>query len=86
MSEQELLLEIRNLKTHFFAEEGVVRAVDGVDLRVRRGGTLGVLGESGCGKSVTGFSILRLVQPPGRIVAGEILYYGRDAQAPAHSP
>jgi oligopeptide/dipeptide ABC transporter ATP-binding protein len=81
MPEQDLLLEIRNLKTHFFAEEGVVRAVDGVDLRVRRGGTLGVLGESGCGKSVTGFSILRLVQPPGRIVAGEILFYSPDAQA-----
>ncbi len=86
MPEQELLLEIRNLKTHFFAEEGVVRAVDGVDLRVRRGGTLGVLGESGCGKSVTGFSILRLVQPPGRIVAGEILYYGRDAQGAGAQP
>jgi oligopeptide/dipeptide ABC transporter ATP-binding protein len=79
--EQDLLLEIRNLKTHFFAEEGVVRAVDGVDLRVRRGGTLGVLGESGCGKSVTGFSILRLVQPPGKIVAGEILFHSRDAKA-----
>jgi oligopeptide/dipeptide ABC transporter ATP-binding protein len=73
------LLEIRDLKTHFFAEEGVVRAVDGVDLRVRRGGTLGVLGESGCGKSVTGFSILRLVQPPGKIVAGEILFRSRAA-------
>ena len=77
MAESELLLEVRNLKTHFFAEEGVVRAVDGVDFTVRRGKTLGVLGESGCGKSVTGFSILRLVQPPGRIVDGEILYYGQ---------
>ena len=78
MAEIELLLEVRNLKTHFFAEEGVVRAVDGVDFTVRRGKTLGVLGESGCGKSVTGFSILRLVQSPGRIVAGEILYYGQS--------
>ncbi|MBE2238976.1 MAG: ABC transporter ATP-binding protein [Caldilineaceae bacterium] len=76
MAESELLLEVRNLKTHFFAEEGIVRAVDGVDFTVARGKTLGVLGESGCGKSVTGFSILRLVQPPGRIVAGEILYHG----------
>jgi peptide/nickel transport system ATP-binding protein len=76
MTRVEPLLEVRNLKTHFFAEEGIVRAVDGVDFVVGRGKTLGVLGESGCGKSVTGFSILRLVQPPGRIVAGEILYYG----------
>ena len=70
MAENDLLLEVRNLKTYFHAEEGVVRAVDGVDFSVRRGKTLGVLGESGCGKSVTGFSILRLVQSPGRIVGG----------------
>ena len=79
MTDNELLLEVRNLQTHFFAEEGIVRAVDGVDFTVRRGKTVGVLGESGCGKSVTGFSILRLVQPPGRIVAGEIFYYGHGA-------
>ena len=59
------LLEITDLKTHFFTESGVVPAVDGVSLQIKRGGTLGVLGESGCGKSVTGFSILRLVRPPG---------------------
>jgi oligopeptide/dipeptide ABC transporter ATP-binding protein len=75
----ERLLEVRNLKTYFFSEEGVVRAVDGVDLHVDRGETLGVIGESGCGKSVTALSIMRLVpQPPGRIVEGEILYEGRD--------
>ena len=73
------LLEIMDLKTHFFAEQGLVPAVDGVSLNIKRGGTLGVLGESGCGKSVTGFSILRLVRPPGKIVSGEIRYYGRDA-------
>src|SRR4051812_25675996 len=86
MSEQELLLEIRNLKTHFFAEEGIVRAVDGVDLWVRRGGAVGGLGESGGGETGTGFFFLRLVQPPGRIVAGEILYYGRDAQSAGAQP
>jgi oligopeptide/dipeptide ABC transporter ATP-binding protein len=86
MPDQESLLEIRNLKTYFYAEEGIVRAVDGVDLHVRRGETLGILGESGCGKSVTGYSILRLVQPPGRIVAGEILYYDRDAQQSGGQP
>jgi oligopeptide/dipeptide ABC transporter ATP-binding protein len=75
----ERLLEVRNLKTYFFSEEGVVRAVDGVDLHVDRGETLGVIGESGCGKSVTALSIMRLVpQPPGRIVEGQILYEGRD--------
>ena len=72
------ILEVSDLKTHFFTEQGVVPAVDGVSFQIKRGGTLGVLGESGCGKSVTGFSILRLVRPPGEIVAGEIRYYGRD--------
>jgi oligopeptide/dipeptide ABC transporter ATP-binding protein len=72
------LLEIRGLKTYFFTEEGVVRAVDGVDLSVRRGETLGVVGESGCGKSVTMFSVMQLVGHPGRVVDGEILFDGRD--------
>ncbi len=75
MDDSDLLLDVRNLRTYFFLDEGVVRAVDGVNFQVHRGHTLGVLGESGCGKSVTGFSILRLVRPPGRIVDGEILYY-----------
>ena len=66
------LLSVRGLRTHFFLDEGTVRAVDGVDLDVRRGKTLGVVGESGCGKSVTAFSILRLVSRPGRVVAGEV--------------
>jgi peptide/nickel transport system ATP-binding protein len=75
MNQRELLLEVKDLKTHFFLEEGVVRAVDGVSFQIHRGQTLGVLGESGCGKSVTGYSILRLVRPPGRIVGGEILLH-----------
>lgn len=73
------ILDIRRLQTYFYTEEGIARAVDGVDLQVRRGETLGIAGESGCGKSVTALSILRLVpSPPGRIVGGEILFEGRD--------
>jgi peptide/nickel transport system ATP-binding protein len=72
------ILEVRNLKTHFFTDEGVVKAVDGVSFSVERGKTLGLVGESGCGKSVTAMSISRLVSPPGRIVAGEVLLNGRN--------
>ncbi len=73
------LLEIRGLKTHFATEEGMVHAVDGVDLTIDRGETLGVVGESGCGKTVTALSVLKLIAtPPGRIVAGQILWQGRD--------
>jgi len=78
------VLTIRGLKTHFFLEEGILRAVDGVDLQVPRGKTLGVVGESGCGKSVTALSVLRLIQPPGRIVDGEIVLH-QDGQALALS-
>ena len=75
----ERLLEIRGLKTHFSSDEGMVHAVDGVDLAVERGETLGLVGESGCGKSVTAMSVLKLVPtPPGRIVDGRILWRGRD--------
>ena len=73
------LLDVKNLKTYFFTDEGVVRAVDGVDLYIEKGETLGVVGESGCGKSVTALSIMKLIpQPPGRIVEGEISYNGTD--------
>ena len=75
MRDRNLLLEIKDLQTHFFTESGVVRAVNGVSFNVERGKTIGVLGESGCGKSVTGFSVLRLVSPPGQVVGGEILYH-----------
>src|SRR5262245_33053096 len=75
----ERLLEIRGLKTHFSSDEGTVHAVDGVDLAVERGETLGLVGESGCGKSVTAMSVLKLIPtPPGRIVDGRILWRGRD--------
>jgi len=73
------LLELKNLKTHFFTEEGVVKAVDGVNFEIYPGETLGVVGESGCGKSVTSLSIMRLIEsPPGKIVEGEILFNDKD--------
>jgi len=73
------LLEVKNLRTHFFTEEGVVRAVDGVTWHLDEGETLALVGESGCGKSVTAMSILRLIpNPPGRIVDGEITFDGQD--------
>ena len=76
------LLEVDDLKTHFFTRDGVVRAVDGVSFSVAAGETLAVVGESGCGKSVTSLSILRLIaSPPGRIVAGRLLFEGRDLLA-----
>ena len=83
MSEQEtqpdVLVELKNLRTHFFTDMGVARSVDGVSYKVRKGQTLGVVGESGCGKSVTALSIMGLIpQPPGKIVEGEILFQGRD--------
>jgi peptide/nickel transport system ATP-binding protein len=75
----EPLLDIRGLKTHFSTDDGIVQAVDGVDIRIGRGETVGVVGESGCGKTVTAMSVLKLIaMPPGRIVAGEILWQGRD--------
>src|SRR5579863_1302479 len=69
----EPILSVRNLRTHFFPDEGVVRAVDGASFDLYPGRTLGIVGESGCGKSVTARSILRIVERPGRIVGGEIL-------------
>ena len=74
----EKVLEIEDLKTHFFTRDGVVRAVDGVSYHVLKGETLGVVGESGCGKSVTALSVLRLIAKPGRIVQGSIKMSGRD--------
>src|SRR5438045_3859682 len=76
------LLEVERLKTYFFTRDGVVRAVDGVSFSVRRGETLCIVGESGCGKSVTSLSILRLIaSPPGRTVDGRVLFEGRDLLA-----
>jgi len=75
--DNETLLDVRDLKTHFFTDEGVVKAVDGVNLFLKRGQTLCVVGESGCCKSVTARSILRIVPAPGRIVSGEISFRQR---------
>ena len=74
------MLTINNLKTHFFLDEGTVRAVDGVTMDIPRGKTVGIVGESGCGKSVTAFSALRLVSSPGRIVEGEIVLHRPDRE------
>ena len=79
MATGERLLEICGLKTHFATDDGVVRAVDGVDLAIDRGETLGVVGESGCGKTVTALSVLKLIpMPPGRIAGGRVVWRGRD--------
>ncbi len=75
MTQDDRLLEVKGLKTYFFLDEGTVRAIDGVDFNILRGQTLGVVGESGCGKSVTARSILRIVPKPGRTVAGEITFH-----------
>ena len=72
------VLQVKDLKTQFFTDDGVVQAVDGVSFDLYPGETLGIVGESGCGKSVTALSILRLIQEPGRIVAGQILFKGSD--------
>src|SRR5437660_2698389 len=72
------LLDVQGLETHFETGEGVLRAVDGVSFSIERGEVLGLVGESGCGKSVTSLSIMRLVPPPGRVTAGRILLDGDD--------
>ena len=70
------LLAIKDLRTHFATADGLVKAVDGVSFSIRNGATLGVVGESGCGKSVTALSVMRLIERPGRVVGGEILLDG----------
>src|SRR5947199_8657427 len=79
------LLEVRNLTTHFPTRAGIVRAVDGVSFYLDRGELLGLVGESGCGKSMTALSIMRLISPPGKIVGGEILFVGNDLLKPSNS-
>jgi oligopeptide/dipeptide ABC transporter ATP-binding protein len=71
----ELLLEVKDLKIHFFTDEGVVKAVEGINLQIERGKTLCLVGESGCGKSVTSLSFLQIIHSPGKIVSGEMIYY-----------
>src|SRR3972149_775268 len=78
MNNNKPLLEVRGLKTYFYTEDGVVRAVDGLDFEVYPGEVLGLVGESGCGKSVTSLSIMRLISKPGRVDAGEILLDGEN--------
>jgi oligopeptide/dipeptide ABC transporter ATP-binding protein len=72
------LLEVENLVTYFYTDEGIVKAVDGVDFKVYPGEIIGLVGESGCGKSVTSLSIMGLIEPPGKIVAGEILFQNKN--------
>ncbi|HOK18276.1 MAG TPA: ATP-binding cassette domain-containing protein, partial [Caldisericia bacterium] len=75
----DILVQTKDLQTFFYTDEGVVRAVDGVDIKISVGETLGLVGESGCGKSVTSLSIMRLIPwPPGKIVGGEIWFKGED--------
>ena len=76
--DEEPMLRVEGLRTHFFTNDGVVRAVDGVDFTIQRGETLGVVGESGCGKSITSLSIMQLLTKPGRTVAGRIIFEGRN--------
>src|SRR5438105_14838230 len=75
------LLDVQGLETHFATAQGVLRAVDGVSFAIERGEVLGLVGESGCGKSVTSLSIMRLVPPPGRVAAGRVLFEGEDLLA-----
>lgn len=75
---QHSLLEVHNLETSFFTEAGIVKAVDGANLSIEKGEIVGLVGESGCGKSTIGFSIMRLVPPPGKIVSGEICFNGEN--------
>ena len=77
-AQKDILLQVKDLKTYFYTEDGLVKAVDGVDFTVRKGEVVGLVGESGCGKSVTSLSVMGLIAPPGRIVSGEILFDGQD--------
>src|ERR1041384_3060522 len=72
------LLEVRNLQTHFPTRAGLVKSVDGVSFYLDRGELLGLVGESGCGKSITALSVMRLIAPPGKIVSGQINFDGKD--------
>lgn len=92
MAQSDILVEVKGLKTHFFTDEGVVKAVDGVDFNIYKGKMLCIVGESGCGKSITARSILQLIDKPGRIVEGDIFYHKADggvidiAKLHPHSP
>lgn len=74
----DVILEVKDLRTHFFTEGGIVKAVNGVNFKLEKGHSLGVVGESGSGKSITALSIMRLIDPPGKTVSGEVLFNGKD--------
>ncbi len=76
----DILLDVKDLQTYFFLDEGMIKAVNGVDFRMYRNRTMCVVGESGCGKSVTARSIINIVSPPGKVVAGEILFHRDPAK------
>src|SRR3954463_5640463 len=78
MSGEDAILDVQHLRTHFFTRAGVVKAVDDVSFTVDRGEVLGLVGESGSGKSMTGYSVMGLIDSPGRVVGGRILFRGRD--------
>ena len=78
MEKNDSILEVRDLKTYFFTDDGVVEAVDGVSFTIKRGEVLGLVGESGCGKSVASLSIMRLIDKPGKIVGGEVIFKGEN--------
>ena len=80
MNKEQLLIQVENIKTHFFLDEGTARALDGVNFNIYRGQTLGVVGESGCGKSVTARSILRIVPKPGKTISGSITLYRYNSE------
>src|SRR5512137_2444826 len=75
MNDENTLLEIKGLKTYFYLDEGTVKAIDGVDFTIQRSKTMCVVGESGCGKSVTARSIMQIVDPPGKVVEGQMLFH-----------
>ncbi|HLA94965.1 MAG TPA: ATP-binding cassette domain-containing protein, partial [Pyrinomonadaceae bacterium] len=82
MSNNGTILSVKDLKTYFQTEDGVVKAVDGISFELKKGETLGIVGESGSGKSVTNLSVMRLIpEPPGKIVAGEIFFDGVDVRS-----
>lgn len=78
MENENILLYINNLKTYFYTQKGIVPAVDGVNIQVNRGQIVGLVGESGCGKSITSLSVLKLISTPGKIVGGQIFFEGED--------
>ena len=76
---EDVILQVKDLKTYFHVDEGIVKAVDGVSFNLRKGETLGIVGESGSGKSVTNLSVINMIpNPPGKIVGGEVLFMGKD--------